>query len=179
MKKLILVLGGARSGKSQYTVELAQKMSGRTVFLATLEFRDDEMEERIKKHQQARPAEWQTVEEGKNIDNILLNLKGLCDVVIVDCLTNLVSNLLLDLQDEEKVTERIEGIMRVIDEADFTVLMVSNEVGTGLVPETVLGRKFRDVAGKTNQLAAQYANEVYLMTAGIPLRIKEGRNGTD
>lgn len=203
-KKLILILGGARSGKSQYAIELARKMKGRTVFLATLEFKDEEMEERIKKHRQARPPAWQTVEEGKNIENILLNLKGLCNVVIIDCLTNLVSNLLLDLsrtekhseklrrdpevtppgqvhsgKDEEKVVDRIEGIMRVIDEVDFTVLMVANEVGSGIVPDTALGRKFRDVAGKANQLAAKYADEVYLMTAGIPLKVKEKTDGTN
>lgn len=171
-KKFILILGGARSGKSQYAVELAQKGEGRTVFLATLEFKDEEMKERIKQHKETRPPEWQTVEEGKNIDNILLNLKGLCGTVIIDCLTNLVSNLLLELKDQEKVVERIEGVMRVIEELDFTVLMVANEVGSGLVPDTALGRKFRDVAGKANQLAAKYADEVYLMTAGIPLKVK-------
>lgn len=172
MKKIILVLGGARSGKSHYAVERARQMNKRTVFIATLEFRDAEMTERIKLHKQHRPAEWQTVEEGKNIDKILLNLKGLCDVVIIDCLTNFVSNLLISLNDVNQVESRVRELIEVLKAVDFTVLVVSNEVGGGLVPETPLGRKFRDIAGLANQLVARHADEVYLMTAGIPLCIK-------
>lgn len=208
MKKIILILGGARSGKSHHAVELAREINKRTVFLATMEFIDDEMKERIKLHKQNRPAEWQTVEEGKNVDKILFNLKGLCDVVIIDCLTNLVSNLLLELDDinhvksevsnsdmqtqnqtlnstatsplrdpvrdnvVNKVKERIKEILDIIAQMDITVIIVSNEVGCGIVPETPLGRKFRDIAGMANNLVAKHADEVYLLTAGIPMRIK-------
>ena len=172
MKKIILVLGGARSGKSHHAVELAKQINKRTVFLATMEFIDEEIKERIKIHRQNRPAEWQTVEEGKNVDKIMLNLSCLCDVVIIDCLTNLVSNLLLELNDVTKVRDRIKELMDIISKIDFTVIIVSNEVGCGVVPETPLGRKFRDIAGLANNLVAKYADEVYLMTAGIPLCIK-------
>jgi adenosylcobinamide kinase/adenosylcobinamide-phosphate guanylyltransferase len=196
MKKIILVLGGARSGKSHYAVELAKKLgnpssltgshmgrdsvaTSRTVFLATMECLDEEMQERIKLHRQHRPAEWQTVEEGKDVDKVILNLKGLCDVVIIDCLTNLVSNLLLELQEINKVKVRIEEIIQVIGQLDATVLIVSNEVGCGVVPETPLGRKFRDIAGIANQLVAKYADEVYLLTAGIPICIKKSNESVE
>lgn len=180
MKKTILVLGGARSGKSYYAVELAKQINKRTVFLATLEFRDAEMEERIRIHKQHRPPEWQTVEEGKAVDKILLNLKGLCDVVVIDCLTNLVSNLLLELNDTEKVLEQIKSVLRVMNELDYQVIVVSNEVGEGIVPETPLGRKFRDIAGVANQIFAKHSDEVYLMCAGIPICVKgESKNGVN
>ena len=172
MKKVILILGGARSGKSHYAVEMAKRLDKRTVFLATLQCLDEEMQERIKLHRQHRPPEWQTVEEGKDVDKILFNLKGLCEVVVIDCLTNLVSNLLLELNDIGRVEERIKEIITILNQLDFTVIIVSNEVGGGLVPDTPLGRKFRDIAGIANQLMAKYADEVYLMTAGIAVRIK-------
>jgi adenosylcobinamide kinase/adenosylcobinamide-phosphate guanylyltransferase len=178
MKKVTLILGGARSGKSHHAVEMAKKINKRTVFLATLEFHDTEMDERIKLHKKHRPAEWQTVEEGKYIDKILFNLKGLCDVVIIDCLTNLVSNLLIELNDADKVVEEIKSVVQVMSDMDCQIILVSNEVGDGIVPETPLGREFRDIAGIVNQLIAKHADEVILMCAGIPLCIKGKKNET-
>jgi adenosylcobinamide kinase/adenosylcobinamide-phosphate guanylyltransferase len=172
MGKIILVLGGVRSGKSHHAVELAKQINKRTVFLATMEFIDEETKERIKLHKQSRPQEWQTVEEGKNVDKILFNLKGLCDIVIIDCLTNLVSNLLLELNAIGKVKDRVKEIITILKDIDFTVIIVSNEVGCGVVPGTSLDRDFRDIAGLANQLMAKHADEVYLMTAGIPILLK-------
>ena len=171
-KKLILITGGCRSGKSRYAVDLAKELNKKTVYIATMTFKDAEMKERIKAHQKARPAEWQTVEEGKDIDTILMNLNGLCDVVLLDCLTMMTSNLLLELNDEKKVIQQIESLLKVIDDSDMTVLVVTNEVGSGIVPDKKLGRNFRDLAGCVNQLFAQAADEVYLMVAGIGLKIK-------
>ena len=171
-KKLILITGGCRSGKSRYAVDLAKELNKQTVYIATMVFKDVEMEERIKAHKKARPAEWQTVEEGKNIDTILINLRGLCEVVILDCLTMMTSNLLLELNDEKKVIQRIESLLKVINDSDMTIVVVTNEVGGGIVPYNKLGRIFRDLTGCVNQLFAQAADEVYLMVTGIGLKIK-------
>lgn len=171
-KKLIFITGGCRSGKSRYAVDLAKELNKQTVYIATMIFKDVEMEDRIKAHKKARPAEWQTVEEGKNIDTILMNLKGLCEVVILDCLTMMTSNLLLELNDEKKVIQRIESLLKVINDSDMTIIVVTNEVGGGIVPDNKLGRDFRDLAGCVNQLFAQASDEVYLMVTGIPLKIK-------
>jgi adenosyl cobinamide kinase/adenosyl cobinamide phosphate guanylyltransferase len=171
-KKLILITGGCRSGKSRYAVELAKKINKQTVYIATMIFKDAEMEERIKAHKKSRPAEWQTVEEDKNIDTVLMNLRGLCDMVLLDCLTIMTSNLLLELKEEKKVIQRVESLLKVINDSDMTVIVVTNEVGGGIVPDNQLGREFRDLAGCVNQLFAQSADEVYLLVSGIPIKIK-------
>jgi len=172
-KKLILITGGCRSGKSHYAIELAKKLNKTTtVYIATATFKDAEMEERIRNHQKSRPAEWQTVEEGKNIDTVLMNLKGLSEVVLIDCLTMLTSNLLIELNDQNKIIHRIESMLKVISDSELTVIMVTNEVGAGIVPDGKLGRDFRDLSGIVNQLTARAADEVYLMVAGIPMKIK-------
>jgi len=177
MKKFILITGGARSGKSHYAVELARKMSAppsthRVVYIATACFLDEEMKQRIAAHQKSRPAEWQTVEEDKNVDTVILNLKGLSEIVVIDCLTMLVSNLMLELKNPDKVILRMESVLRMINDSDMTVIAVTNEVGSGIVPETVLGRDFRDLAGKANQMAAAAADDVFMMITGIPIKIK-------
>jgi adenosylcobinamide kinase/adenosylcobinamide-phosphate guanylyltransferase len=172
-KRLILITGGCRSGKSSYAMELAKKFHKKTtVYVATMTFKDDEMAERIKAHQKSRPSDWQTVEEGKDVDTVLVNLKGLSEVVLIDCLTMLTSNLFLELKKQENVIHRIESILRVINDSDLTVIMVTNEVGAGIVPDAKLGRDFRDLTGAVNQLVALSADEVYLMIAGIPMKIK-------
>lgn len=172
MGRIILVLGGARSGKSAYAVRLAAAMDRRTAYVATLEFHDAEMDDRIKLHRAQRPPGWRTIEEGRNVDTVLDSLHSSHDVVIIDCLTNLVSNLLLQGLSREAIEKRIENLFAVARRVPFTTIVVTNEVGCGLVPETPLGRSFRDVAGVANQMAAREADEVFLVTAGIPLRLK-------
>jgi adenosylcobinamide kinase/adenosylcobinamide-phosphate guanylyltransferase len=130
------------------------------------------MDDRISRHRAQRPTGWHTVEEGRNVDAVLDSLQSSFDVVIIDCLTNLVSNLLLQGLDSTAIEKRIDGLMTAARRAPFATILVANEVGCGVVPETALGRQFRDVAGIANQLAAQYVDEIYLMTAGIPLRLK-------
>ncbi|MBI4711800.1 MAG: bifunctional adenosylcobinamide kinase/adenosylcobinamide-phosphate guanylyltransferase [Planctomycetes bacterium] len=170
---MILISGGCRSGKSRYAVEMARQInSPKTVYIATLCFKDAEMDERIKKHKQSRPAEWQTVEEDKNIEQVIINLRGLAEVVIIDCLTVFTSNLMLELQEHKAVIQKAENLLKVIKDSDLTTIMVTNEVGSGIVPDTPLGREFRDLAGGVNQMAAREADEVYLMVAGIPLKVK-------
>jgi len=172
MGELVFIIGGARSGKSRYAVELAKKRGKKTVFLATSIAKDEEMKKRIKLHKESRPLSWATIEEGKNPLNVLINLKKDYKVVILDCLTFLISNLLLDGVGEELILKEIRGLAKVTLKNDYKLIVVSNEVGEGVVPHTQLGRDFRDIAGKSNQIMADYAQEVYLMVAGIPLKLK-------
>ena len=172
MKKCILILGGARSGKSSHAVEIAKEFKKRVVFVATATSSDEEMAKRIELHQKSRPKHWKLVEEGKDVSVILSALMDKYEVVLIDCLGLLVSNLLADdLTDEEievRIRELIEGILNL----DVTTIVVSNEVGSGIVPMNALARRFRDLLGLSNQLIARKADEVILMRAGIPVKIK-------
>jgi len=171
--EIIFISGGVRSGKSNYALMLAKKMDEKVVFLATGSAEDEEMEERIKLHKKNRSSSWKTVEEGRDIIPVLLTIKPPHKIIIIDCLTFLVSNFLLDHHTEEFITEYIERIAKIILKSPHTAIIVSNEVGWGVVPESALGRKFRDILGKSNQILAKYAQQVYLMVSGIPINLKE------
>ena len=175
-KKYILILGGVRSGKSRFAQELAQKLGNKVLFIATGEPLDEEMQARIEEHKKARPKSWRTQEIPTNIGKQLEVEIGDAEVVIIDCLTLLVSNQLgeeLDyLKAEKRVLAEINELIACMDKLNASFIIVSNEVGTGLVPETRLGRLYRDLLGKANQLIAQRANEVYFTIAGIPVKIK-------
>jgi len=174
MGKLIFILGGARSGKSSFAVEQAKKLSSGdsgVVYVATASAVDEEMKRRIEKHRKRRPASWRTIEEGIDISRILAKL-GKASVVIIDCLTILISNLLLSGEREAVTLRRMKEFFRTLKKRNFTTLIVSNEVGMGIVPKNRLGRSFRDIAGQTNQIVAELAEEVYLLEAGIPIKIK-------
>ena len=174
--KIILILGGARSGKSNFAQSLAEKMSQSVLFVATSEPLDDEMKERIEKHKKNRPVNWNTLEIRNEIGQNLINNSGNSDVIIIDCLTLLVSNLIGEQKDPNDVAETIVSelneLVISLQTMDKTFIIVSNEVGMGIVPENKLARIYRDYLGKANQLIAQLANEVYLMVAGIPVKIK-------
>ena len=175
-KKLIFILGGARSGKSRFAQELAGKLSNKVLFIATGEPRDEEMRARIDEHKKARPPSWRTLEIPTNVGEQLELKIGDAEVVIIDCLTLLVANRLgeeLDYQKAEKpVLAEIDRLIASLDKLDASFIIISNEVGMGLVPETKLGRIYRDLLGKAHQLVAQCADEVYFMIAGIPVKIK-------
>ena len=143
-------------------------MSKDVLFLATCFPHDDEMKRRVGEHKKNRPEDWKTIEEEKDILPILKGCKS--DVIIIDCLTLLVSNLLLAGDDVEGA---IKEVAEFLKEAKWTAIIVSNEVGCGIVPENELARKFRDIAGWANKLLARYADEVYFMVSGIPMKIKE------
>lgn len=178
--RLILVLGGARSGKSTFAEELVKIKGGRTVYLATSQALDDEMKQRIRLHRERRPEEWRTIEETHWVADKLIDLEA--DVVLLDCLTLLISNLLLDEEfavgeDKTKaILAEITKLAQVARASQADVIVVSNEVGQGLVPEYPLGRLYRDVAGWANQIIASHADEVYMVIAGIPVEIKELSN---
>lgn len=180
MGRLILVLGGARSGKSTFAEQKAQELGGeRVLYVATAHAGDEEMQRRIEKHRRERPAGWQTLEVQRNVGPAVLEYAGEAEVVLLDCLTVLVSNLLIGVDDtiapeaEEKVAAEVNGLIDCAERLSGHLIVVSNEVGMGLVPAYPLGRTYRDLLGWANQALAQQADEVYLLVAGLPLTLKE------
>lgn len=178
MGRFILVTGGARSGKSTFAEQLAENY-GHVCYLATAEPRDGEMQERILRHQARRNPAWKTIECPLDPADALK--KEGSDAYLLDCITLWISNLLLlDWQEddslsskrEERVMGAVDVLLDTVARAEGDVIAVSNEVGLGLVPETPLGRLFRDVAGRVNQRLAAFADEVYVLFSGIPLKIK-------
>lgn len=179
MKKLILILGGARSGKSSYAVELAKKFKKKVAFIATAVPSDEEMKKRIGLHKSSRPKQWKLIEEGKDISPILPVLKDKYEVVLIDCLGLLVSNLLADNLTDEEIEIRIKKLIEAILKVNLTAIIVSNDVGSGIVPVNALARRFRDLLGLSNQMIAKKADKVIFMQAGIPVIIKEGQKDAE
>ncbi len=185
--KSILITGGARSGKSYFAQELAVKSGKPVLFLATAVAGDEEMRQRIEKHRRIRPAAWSTLEVTTQVGNQILQKIGGAQVVIVDCITLLISNILGQYTDqtgeqidaslvEKEVISEIDELIECINRLDASFIIVTNEVGMGLVPANQMGRLYRDLLGKANQLLAQQADEIYLMVAGLPVLIKPARN---
>jgi len=184
MKKFILILGGARSGKSSYAVELAKKFSKRTAFIATAISSDEEMKMRINLHKTLRPRYWKVIEEGKDVPLVLQSLKNKYEIVVIDCLGFLVSNLLINDLKDKQIERKIKILLDTIKKSKITVILVSNEVGCGIIPDNLLARRFRDLLGWANQSAVKKADEVIFMQSGIPIVIKatlsdlRGRTGS-
>ena len=171
MAELIFVTGGARSGKSSFALRLAQERAGDGVtFVATAEAHDDEMRGRIERHRLERPATWTTVEAPD--DAAVAIAAASSRATILDCLSLLVSNWLLAGHDEAAILERAQGLLGACQRAGGTLVLVSNEVGSGVVPEYELGRTYRDALGRVNQLFAGASHEAFLIVAGLPLRLK-------
>ena len=171
MAPSLLILGGARSGKSRFAVErLAPE--ARIVFVATAEARDEEMVKRIARHRAGRPPRWSTVEEPFDLVARLRGLEGACDGVLVDCLTLWVSNLLLRGDRDDAILEHAQALAELIGRRRASVTVVSNEVGEGVHPETAMGLRFRDLLGRVNQRVAAACDAVVLMVAGNPLTVK-------
>lgn len=182
--KLILITGGVRSGKSSFAESLAIKLGKNIGFIATAQPLDEEMATRIAQHRKRRPENWETWEEPYQVERIIEEIGNKTEVIIIDCLTLLVSNLMQDGNEgkslsalAEKIKEKIRKIIDKSLSCQATVIMVSNEVGLGIVPANVSGRFFRDLLGEANQMVAASSNQVYLMVAGIPLLIKGNNNG--
>lgn len=175
-KQTIFILGGARSGKSRFAQELALKLGKKVLFVATAEPRDDDMRARIEDHKKNRPRSWRTLELPTGIGKQLAAEIGDAEVVVLDCLTLLVSNLIGGETDyltaERPVLAEIKELVAGMDALDVIFIIVSNEVGMGLVPENRLARIYRDILGNANQSLARYADVVYFMIAGIPVKIK-------
>ena len=169
---IILVTGGARSGKSKYGEQRVMATGPRRLYVATAEAGDEEMVRRIARHKKQRGGQWTTIEEPVELTEVLLAWRGRVDGALVDCLTLWLSNLLLR-RDGKQVEEKVEQLAATLPRLDFSVLLVANEVSWGIVPDNPLARQFRDLAGWANQLIAAVATEVILMVAGIPLTIKK------
>jgi adenosylcobinamide kinase/adenosylcobinamide-phosphate guanylyltransferase len=174
MGKITLILGGARSGKSTYALSLAKKYR-KVAFIATCQALDKEMRERIRLHKEARPKHWETFEEPKELTKLLGKINNSFDCILIDCLTLLVSNLVLAGDKQDLVIKKIKELLFVLGKKKAKIILVSNEVGLGLVPVNKLGREFRDIAGRANQLVANKADEVFFTVSGIALKIKGGR----
>ena len=174
-KQLILILGGARSGKSACAESIARQ-GERTLFVATAEALDDDMRRRILIHREQRPAAWDTLEEPLDpVAAIPAALSG-HDTLLLDCLTVWVSNLLLELGDDshakDEILARADALLDLYEQTNASWILVSNEVGLGVVPASPLGRNYRDILGRVNQLVASRADKVYLMVAGLALELK-------
>ena len=171
-KQVILITGGARSGKSNYAEMRAAELGRRRLYVATAEAKDEEMTQRIAEHRKRRGKVWATIEEPVELSSALLAQRGQTDCALVDCLTLWLSNLLLQ-RDAQYAEKKVQELMAVLPRLDFHVVLVTNEVGWGIVPENVLARQFRDLAGWANQRIAATANEVVLTVAGIPMIVKK------
>ena len=163
---MTLVLGGARSGKTAFAEKLVKASGPERTYLATAQAMDDEMAMRIAIHRQERGEGWHTIEEPLDLQGAL---KGLDHVVLIDCLTLWLSNL---MHKDLSVDEATRGLLRTLEERARDTILVSNEVGMGLVPDTALGRQFRDAQGRLNQMVAARASRVIFVAAGLPLALK-------
>ncbi|HEY5584735.1 MAG TPA: bifunctional adenosylcobinamide kinase/adenosylcobinamide-phosphate guanylyltransferase [Ruminiclostridium sp.] len=185
MTKLILVTGGARSGKSTFAEDKAKEFGENVLYVATSKPIDDEMKQRIAKHRAQRPAQWETLEEYKNLDVALATIIRDKDAVMLDCITIMITNLMLDqCFDWDNLTrDKVEEIEYMIEQqigrlisiskvAEVPFILVTNEVGLGVVPPSTIGRDFRDIAGRMNQILAKAADEVYFCVSGISMKVK-------
>ena len=178
MAKILLVTGGCRSGKSVYAQHRAMALPGRRAYVATCPVVDEEMARRIAAHRQAREGQgWVTVEEPTDLEGVLRRHAAM-DVVLIDCLTLWINNLLYEAgrAGREMADPPCREMLDAAEACRGWVILVSNEVGLGIVPDSPLARRYRDLAGQANQLVAQRAEEVVLMRRGIPMTIKENGN---
>lgn len=172
MGKLIFITGGSRSGKSSLAVKMAQSIHKRKIFIATCVPEDSEMKRRVMLHKKSRPSSWRTIEQNSKLVSVLRKETKSDVVIIIDCLTLFVSSFLMKKAREDRIKNEVSKAVDIIKSGKSTVIIVSNEVGSGLVPESKLGRDFRDIAGFSNQIVAKGADEVIYMVSGIPLKIK-------
>ena len=178
MARTILITGGSRSGKSAYAQKLAESLPGRRVFVATCPPVDEEMRQRIARHRRERQARhWDTIEETVDLAEALRGTSAY-DVVLVDCLTLWINNLMYEAEheggqiEEDAVARRGAGVLEACQALAGTVVFVTNEVGMGIVPENAATRRYRDLVGRCNQVIATGADAVRLITCGMPLELK-------
>jgi len=171
--RLLFITGGARSGKSHFAQKLAEGIKGRKVFLATAQALDEDMKSRIEKHKEERSSEWDTIEEAYNLNSAIKSCKGRYEVIVIDCLTMWISNLLTQNRfNQSDILREVKDLLINCNLTQGTIIIVSNEVGLGIVPANSLSRLFRDIVGRVHQEIASIADEVYLIIAGIPMKIK-------
>ncbi|MBN1930296.1 MAG: bifunctional adenosylcobinamide kinase/adenosylcobinamide-phosphate guanylyltransferase [Desulfobacterales bacterium] len=173
MREIVFVIGGCRSGKSRHALELAEKIPGnKKIFIATCVPYDDEMHQRVVRHQEERSNDWETMEVPVRLPEAINDHSQDGSVILVDCLTLWINNLLMEINDPDKIQDHIQRLSLSLKAAQGRVIIVSNEVGAGIVPENKLARLFRDSAGFANQSVAACADQVIWTVAGIPVPIK-------
>lgn len=183
---IVLVTGGVRSGKSRFAQELAEGSKKTVLFVATATGGDEEMRRRIEEHRKQRPGNWRTLEAGTHVGRQVRKNISDAQLVIIDCITLLVNNIFTqhtgsagDITDavrlEKQVTEEISELIGGMDRVAADFVIVTNEVGLGIIPENRMGRLYEDLLGKANRLLVERADEVYLMVAGIAVKIKPAR----
>lgn len=177
MSKTIFITGGARSGKSVFAEKLALQFEAPICYLATAQTLDSEMSDRVRQHKERRGEQWQTLEEPLDLSRALQECDGRYRVILVDCITLWLSNLLFAHEKlgsgiEKRIMADVQQLTDTLRGMTTPVILVSNEVGSGIVPENALARQYRDIAGKANQLLAAAADEVHVVISGIPLRLK-------
>lgn len=165
-----LVLGGARSGKSRYAEKVAEQSNRQVVYIATGAGGDQEMQLRIKKHQAQRPSEWKLIEEPVNLSQALRKSDDTINIILVDCLTLWLSNIIAE--NEQQIDQKISELVETVTKMSTEVILVSNEVGQGIVPLGELSRKFVDESGRMHQKLAQVCEHVVFITAGLPQILK-------
>jgi adenosylcobinamide kinase/adenosylcobinamide-phosphate guanylyltransferase len=172
MAKTVFVTGGARSGKSRIAEEIAGGLGAPICYIATGQAKDSEMAERIAAHRRRRGEKWHTVEEPLHLCEAVKEADGRFEAIMIDCVTLWLTNLLLTYDDDERPLAEVRMLAELLPELTTPLILVSNEVGMGIVPENALARTFRDLAGRANEILAATADEVYVMFSGIPLRLK-------
>jgi adenosylcobinamide kinase/adenosylcobinamide-phosphate guanylyltransferase len=171
-KKIILVTGGCRSGKSRFALDYANQHFSKKLYLATCEALDEEMAQRIAHHKKTRGPEWRTIEEPTEIVDKIRRYGDEVEVILLDCITLWLSNLLMRRKDDSEIMKEISFLIDTIREKQTSLIFVSNEVGLGIVPADPLSRRFRDLSGMTNQKIAEAANTAIFMVSGIPIFLK-------
>ena len=168
-----LIIGGCRSGKSSHAMTLAERVQGnRRIYVATCVPMDEEMHKRVERHQTERGPDWRTVETPLDIGPCIEEQSALADVILLDCLTLWISNLMGAGKGQDAIVAEAKALGHHLDAAQCPVILVSNEVGAGIVPENPMARQFRDTAGLVNQIMARVCNKVIWTVAGIPVSIK-------
>jgi adenosylcobinamide kinase / adenosylcobinamide-phosphate guanylyltransferase len=170
-KKIIFITGGARSGKSTHTLKEASRLAGKKAYIATAEALDEEMRDRIEGHKKQRGKDWDTYEEPLRIAGVIQKTEDKYTAIVIDCLTLWLSNI---MHSGLNINQKIEKLIETLRITHHTsrIYIVSNEVGMGIVPENEMARRFRDMAGILNQKVAEISDEVYMLVAGIPMKIK-------
>ncbi|MCK5164782.1 MAG: bifunctional adenosylcobinamide kinase/adenosylcobinamide-phosphate guanylyltransferase [Desulfobacula sp.] len=175
-ENITFIIGGCRSGKSSFALDQTNRVPGKNkYFIATSVPMDLEMEKRVEKHQQERGDDWYTIEEPVGIHEKINQYSKKASVILVDCLTLWVSNLLFHSYDHAQIDEAVKDLENSLEQCECPIFLVSNEVGCGIVPENMLARQFRDVAGFVNQRMAKIADKVVMTVAGIDVQIKPRR----
>ncbi len=171
-RKVILITGGCRSGKSRFALNYANQHFSRKLYLATCEVLDEEMAQRIEHHKKMRGPEWQTIEESAAIVDKIRQYGDKVEVILLDCITLWLSNLLMKWNSDSRIMDEADRFIDVIKQSQTSLIIVSNEVGMGIVPAEPLGRRFRDLSGIINQKIAEVADTVIYMVSGIPMFLK-------